>query len=69
MNCFCVFCGTKISKSEIRKQWLRARCTQCTRWINFYGCKQCGKHFDYRLLQKHKTIFEKILLDLNTQQC
>lgn len=64
MNCFCVFCGTKILDSEIYKKNLRARISQSPRWINFYHCNTCCRHFNYRDLQRHKTVFTKTLLEL-----
>lgn len=64
MNIFCLFCGNKILDSEIYKKRLRARISQCPRWINFYHCNTCSRHFNYRDLQKHKTLFKKTLLEL-----
>lgn len=66
MNIFCVFCGTKISDSEIRKQKMRARASQCPRWINYYHCNTCCRHFNYMHLQRHKTLFTETLLELKT---
>lgn len=58
---FCHFCGSKISDNTISKRRLKSAVGLTPRWINFYKCNSCGKHFDYRLFLKHKKIFKKIL--------
>ena len=58
---FCIFCGSKISDSEICRQRMRAHVGQTPRWINYYKCDTCGKYFDYRLFITHKKKFEKII--------
>jgi hypothetical protein len=61
---FCHYCGTKISRFEIRRKRQMAEQTQCSAFRYTYKCNKCEQLYDYQRKLRHKNLFSHTLQHL-----